>query len=208
MQENIIMSTENPTVRNLREDNIRLRDEVKRLQDENDRLNQIIQSLNTLQYHIDAITPETGVVALIHNILSSALKAVNSSDGSLLLEDTETKKLVFVDSIGKNQKSLIGIRIPSNEGIAGWTFTEKSPVLVDDARKDERWTPNIDEAIGFRTASLIAVPLLDGDRALGVIEALNPHTGQPFSEGDLDIMILVSRLASLALVQAEKTARE
>ena len=202
------MSTENPTIRNLREDNIRLRDDVSKLKDEIARLHQIIQALNTLQYHIDAITPETGVVALIHNILSSALKAVNSSNGSLLLADPETKKLVFVDSIGEHQKALIGYRMPSNEGIAGWTFTEKTPVLVDDARKDTRWSPNIDEAIGFHTASLIAVPLLDGERALGVIEALNPRSGQAFREGDLDTMILVSRLASLALVQAEKTARE
>ena len=202
------MTSDTQTIRSIREENIRLKEEIQKLQDETDRLNQIIQALNTLQYHIDAITPETGVVALIHNILSSALRALHSEDGSLLLADPETDKLVFVDSIGQNHKALIGYRMESNEGIAGWTFTNQQPVLVADARKDERWSSNIDEAIGFHTASLIAVPLLDGDRALGVIEALNPVSGQPFGEDDLDIMILVSRLASLALVQAEKTARE
>jgi GAF domain-containing protein len=53
---------------------------------------------------------------------------------------------------------------------------------------------------------LIGVPLLDGDRPLGIIEVVNAVGSPPFEEGDLDIMMLVARLASLVLVQAEKSA--
>ena len=65
----------------------------------------------------------------------------------------------------------------------------------------------LDNVIGFKTASLICVPLLDGGRPLGVIEVVNPVSGEPFNETDMDIMMLVARLASLALAQAESFVR-
>jgi len=192
------------TFRSLKDANNRLKDDVYHLQAEIAHLHHVISALNTLQYQIDVITPETDVVALIHDILSAALEAVGSKNGSLLLLDKENDELVFVDVMGAGHDSIKGYRMPSDEGIAGWLIKEKTPVLVENARKDERWYPNVDEAVGFHTASLIGVPLLDGDRPLGVIEIVNPFRGGHFREGDLDIMILVSRLASLALVRAEQ----
>ena len=61
----------------------------------------------------------------------------------------------------------------------------------------------VDDLTGFRTHSLVCVPLLDGDRTLGVIEVVNKTSGEPFDEKDLNILVLVARLASLALIRAE-----
>lgn len=193
------------TLRSMREENSRLKDEVYRLRMEIEHLHRVISALNALQYQIDAITPETDVLALIHNILSAALQAVGSENGSLLLLDQEKDALVFVDVIGTSGEELRGYRMPADQGIAGWVVQQQQPALVENARKDERWSPVVDESVGFHTASLIGVPLLDGDRPLGVIEAVNPLSGSPFRESDLDTMILVARLASLALARAEQT---
>ena len=199
------MYSDKQTLRSLREENIRLKDETQNLQTEMDRLRQIIHSLNVLQYNIDAITPDTDVLALINNILSAAIEAIGSSDGSLLLLDMEAEQLVFVEVIGTSSEQLIGFRIPSDEGVAGWVLTSKSPTIIPNVRHDERWSSVVDEAIGFRTAALICVPLLDGERPLGVIEVLNPLSKGIFCVEDLDILALIARLASLALVRAEKT---
>ncbi|MBU0510979.1 MAG: GAF domain-containing protein [Chloroflexi bacterium] len=198
------MDADKQTLRSLREENIRLKDKTQDLQTEVDRLRQIIHALNTLQYNIDAITPDTDVLALIYNILSAAIEAIGSNDGSLLLLDTDEEQLVFVEVIGIGSEQLIGFRIPSNEGIAGWVLTNKSPTIVPNVRQDARWSPSVDEAISFRTAALICVPLLDDERPLGVIEVLNPLSGGPFCIEDLDILSLIARLASLALVRAEE----
>jgi len=202
------MQTESQVIRTLREENIRLKEEIHQLRTENDRLHQVIHALNTLQYQIDAITPQTDVFTLIHNILVAALEAVGSENGSLILLDDENNELVFVDVIGASFPDLIGYRMPSQEGIAGWVITNKQPTLVDTVSLDPRWSPLVDETVGFHTASLIAVPLLDGQRPLGVIEAVNPTSGEPFRENDLDTMILVARLASLALIRAENTTAD
>ncbi len=198
------MNSDTQTLRSLREENNRLKNETQVFQTEIDRLRQIIHSLNKLQYNIDAVTPGTDVLALIHNILSAAIGAVSSSDGSLLLLDTEKDELVFVEVIGISRAELTGFRVPSNEGIAGWVLTHKSPTIVPNVRQDARWLPAVDEAIGFYTAALICVPLLDGECPLGVIEVLNPLSGGSFRTEDLDILSLIARLASLALVRAEE----
>jgi GAF domain-containing protein len=200
------MQADTQTLRNFREENIRLKDEIHHLRVEVRRLQDIIRALNTLQYNIDAITSETDVITLIHNILSTALVTVGTDNGSLLLIDEAINQLVFVDVIGPSHDALLGYRMPADEGVAGWVVTNKSPVLIADVDQDQRWSSNVDQSIGFHTSSLIGVPLLDGDRPLGIIEVVNAVGSPPFVEGDLDIMMLVARLASLVLVQAEKSA--
>ena len=51
---------------------------------------------------------------------------------------------------------------------------------------------------------MLAVPLFDGQRPLGVIEVVNTRSGRAFQMADRDIMMLVAKLASLAIVAAEK----
>ena len=138
----------------------------------------------------------------------AALEAVNSENGSLLLLSPRENQLVFVEIIGQSRKELLGYRMPANQGIAGWVLANNTPILIPDVQKDHRWYSHIDEATGFQTASILGVPLYDNKRPLGIIEVVNTRSGEPFHEGDLDILILVGRLASLALVRAEKTTTE
>lgn len=198
------MQSDTLTLRNIRDENVRLKDEAHQLRNEVRRLQEIIRALNTLQYNIDAISEETDVISLIHNILSAALVTVGTDNGSLLLMDSDENQLAFVDVIGSSRNALLGYRMPADEGVAGWVITNKSPVLIEDVSQDKRWSSNVDETIGFHTSSLIAVPLMEDERPLGIIEVVNSVGSPPFQDGDLDIMLLVARLASLALTAAEK----
>ncbi len=202
------MTLDPQTTRALRAENQRLKDEILQLSNDMARLQQMIHALYQVQYRIDTITAETNIVALIRSILVAALEAVGSENGSLMLLDEDTHELVFVDVIGDSEDTLPGFRIPADTGIAGWMLQEKTPVLVSDARHDKRWSFVVDEAVGFRTIALIGVPLFDGQRPLGVIEIVNPISGYPFQEGDLDILGLVGRLAALAIVRAENVAKD
>ena len=201
------MDPDSQTLRTLWLENGRLQEEIYAIKAEVEELRQILRALNTLQYNIDKIGPDTDVLALIHSILSSALSAVGSNDGALLLLDHEDNDLVFVDVIGLDRNKLTGYRISSRQGVAGWVINNKAPTLIKDVSQDRRWSPMLDNVIGFKTASLICVPLVDGGRPLGVIEVVNPVSGEPFNETDMDIMMLVARLASLALAQAESFVR-
>ncbi|MBX7096748.1 MAG: GAF domain-containing sensor histidine kinase [Myxococcaceae bacterium] len=66
------------------------------------------------------------------------------------------------------------IRLPSNKGIAGHVFTSGKSLLLEDAYADIRFNPEIDKQSGFRTRSMIAVPLKHvSGRTRGVLEVLH-----------------------------------
>ncbi|MFN7135333.1 MAG: GAF domain-containing protein, partial [Myxococcales bacterium] len=66
------------------------------------------------------------------------------------------------------------IRQPLTRGLAGWVCTHGEPVNVPDVSKDARFNPEVDRATGFRTRSMLVVPLRDSAGAVvGAIQVLN-----------------------------------
>lgn len=192
------------TIRHLQQENLRLRGENSTLRDYVEKLQRVLTALVDLQQNIDQINPQTNLFAMIHKMLQTALLAVNSEDGSLLLLDEETGELVFVEVIGGAREKLLNYRLPKGVGIAGWTVANKRPRLVSNAQVEPAFSNMVDRYTGLTTKSLICVPLFDGERRLGAIEVVNSITGQPFSQSDLEILQLVGRLASSAIIEAEK----
>ena len=202
------MSVNPDFLRALQHENARLKDENRALRGELIRLRHAIRALRDLQEGLNAITPDSDVFELINRVLSGALEAVDSENGSLMLLDEETGELAFVEVQGQFREVLTGYRLPPGIGVAGWVVANRKPELIPDVRREPRFSPIVDQATGFRTLSLICVPLIHGERVLGAIEAVNTRSGGPFTQGDLDIMLLVAHLATLALVRAERATTE
>ena len=181
----------------------RLRDENRELRDELTVLRSSIRVLSALQDLIQRLTPDTNVISLLDDLLVSALTVIGASDGSLLLVDDETKELVFAVVFGEARERLTGYRLPPGEGIAGWVAINRTPVVVRDVHNDPRFYPRVDETLGFKTRTLACVPLLEGDRVVGVIEAINKLSDREFSDEDHDLLLVVGQLAAVAIARAE-----
>ncbi len=202
------ISSETNPVRAMQQEIFRLKSENTQLRDYVNRLQQTIRALNELQLSLDQITADTDVLALINRILTRALDAVDSRNGSLLLLDEDSGELVFVDVIGVSRENLLSYRLPPGTGVVGYTVKTHRPQLVPNVLRNPAFTPQVDKVTGFKTHSLICVPLLDGDRVLGAIEVVNSEQEREFNELDQDVLLLVARLASLAIVKAEKEGVE
>ncbi|MGD8605283.1 MAG: GAF domain-containing protein [Anaerolineales bacterium] len=188
-------------VKRLKEENGELRDELAALRTS-------VRSLSALQDIIQRINANTNVIKLIDDLLISALAALGTTDGSLLLRDDETEELVFAVVHGQARDELVGYRLPAGRGIAGWVATNRQPQIISNVRKDDRFYPLVDETFGFQTQTLACVPLLDGNRVLGVIEAVNKYGDNAFTPEDHDLLVIVAQLVSLALVRAESFVDE
>lgn len=199
-------SSDTQTIRHLQQENIRLRSDNSYLRDYVERLQHALTALVNLQHNIEKIDAKTNVFRLIHNILASSLDAVESDDGSLLLLDEETGELVFVEVIGQSRERLLNYRLPQGVGVAGWVVENKTPKLVENTTYDTSFSPVVDQYTGMKTHSLICIPLSDGNRRLGAIEAVNTKSGRSFNQSDLEVMQLVGRLASTAIIEAEKAS--
>ena len=193
------------TLRALQHENADLSDENRMLREELLRLRNAIRALKDLQDSLGEITPESDPHALVDRILSLGLEAVDSENGSLLLVDEETNELVFVSTQGPLKDALDSFRLAPGEGIAGWVVENERPLLVPDVRHEPRWSPTVDQTTGFRTTSLICVPLTHQDRVRGALEVVNTHSGDFFNQEDLNVMLLFARLAVEALIRAESS---
>jgi GAF domain-containing protein len=192
-------------LRNLRLEVGRLRDENHSLKEELTSLRGAVRGLDGLHDVIQRIQPGVDILQILDDLLASALTVVGASDGSLLLLDEETNELVFAVVRGQAAERLRGYRLPPGKGIAGWVAAHRQAEIVHDVHADPRFYPDVDETFGFETHTLACVPLLEGNRILGVIEALNKSTARGFLPQDHDLLLVVAVLASVALRRAEAT---
>ncbi len=140
-------------------------------------------------------------------VLEKVGDLLSAKNWSLLLADELTNELYFEIVVGDFAQKIKGKRIKSGEGIAGWVFNNKQPLLVSNVDKDERFTPIIDNFTGFKTRSVICCPLICRGKVLGVIELINKRIEKEFSSDDLDVLIYLSDYIAIAIDNAKNFAK-
>lgn len=88
------------------------------------------------------------------------------------------------------------------EGIAGGVAQSGEPLLIRDLAHDARFAGRSRRA-RYRTDSLMCVPLKVNGKTVGVLNANNKVTGEPFDEHDLAVFITFACLVSLSLATAQ-----
>jgi sigma-B regulation protein RsbU (phosphoserine phosphatase) len=94
----------------------------------------------------------------------------------------------------------VPIHLRIDQGIAGFVARQRQMVNVPNTATDSRWDNTYDQAAGYSTKTILAVPLVaarDG-RLLGVLEMLN-NQGGPFDSDDESLAIAFSNHAAAAL---------
>lgn len=194
------MSTSTPQLmRFLQQENTRLQEESKALEEENRSLHRYMDALEDLYWAAQQIMSEENLLNLLDQILYNAMVVLRAEDGSLLLLDEETDELVFAVVHGDIRGELRGYRIGGDIGIAGWVATEGEPLIVNDPRRDWRFSPQIDEAFGFVTRSILCVPMITRGKLVGVLELLNKYDGNKFIDTDATLLSILAHVAATAL---------
>ncbi len=89
------------------------------------------------------------------------------------------------------------------EGVAGWVASSGEPMIVPDTQIDKRFSFKVDSITGFKTKSIIALPIKNRGRLIGVLEALNKRGGRPFGHEDLEALTIVVNQIGIAMVNAK-----
>lgn len=116
----------------------------------------------------------------------------------LLIEDHD--ELVFVATNSRSAE-LIGQRMPVRAGIVGEVVRTGQSVRVHDSASQAHIYRDIDQAIGFRTESLLAVPLNLRGEIIGVMEAVHTQPGA-FSSDDLHLLEAAATWTTMAITNA------
>ncbi len=133
------------------------------------------------------------VLELILNKITEALEADRAT---LYLMDEGTDELVSRIVQGDEVRS---IRLKIGDGIAGHVARTAQPLHVRDPYKDPRFSPEWDMASGYRTRSILAVPMKNHlGRIIGVVQVLNKHEGD-FTPEDAMLLAALSTQASVSI---------
>jgi GAF domain-containing protein len=150
---------------------------------------------------------EESHLALLRSIVEVARALFRARASSIFLLDEEADELVFEAVAGEGSDRLLGKRFPSSTGIAGWVLVTRQPLVLEDVGADPRFARDAAEATGYVPRGLMAVPLLHGERALGVLEVLDRPEDVRFSLEEMELLGLFAAQAAIALDLLQRARR-
>lgn len=153
---------------------------------------------------------EEGYRTLLQSIVEVARAIFSARASSIFLLDEANDELVFEAVAGEGAEELVGTRLPSSTGIAGWVLVTRQPLVLDDVQRDPRFSRETAEKTGYVPQGLMAVPLLYEEQALGVLQVLDRPQRSRFSLQEMDLLGLFAAQAAVALqlLRAARRARD
>jgi diguanylate cyclase (GGDEF)-like protein len=141
---------------------------------------------------------------LLHQVIvDAAARTAHARLGSLSVYQAKEGAIAVTATYGYPSEAVGHVRIIPGSGIVGGVFSSKKPLLVRDTTRVPGLTARSQR---YQTASFMAIPIVAGDDALGVVTLADRQDGRPFNRNDLAAARVIAALASLALVR-EQLAR-
>jgi len=161
------------------------------------RLNQILNVAADWHSHQD-------LDRLLQDIAQAATRLLRCDRASIFLWDKAARELVGHPALGMEGKPL---RIADDKGLAGAVLKSLQPRRWDRSDPHDEVDRRVDSSSGYRTDSLLAVPLMDAkNKPMGVFEVINHADGRFDSQDEIDLIEL-ARHASAALANTQQMQR-
>lgn len=135
---------------------------------------------------------------LLRSIVATTVKLFEAEAASIALHRPETDMLEFVIAAGAQGQGVVGLSIPSDQGIAGHAFTTGEPMAIAESQQDARFTSGISAGTGYTPRSILAIPMRSEARTTGVLEVLDKREGT-FSLRDIELASVFADQAAVAL---------
>jgi len=146
-----------------------------------------------------ALSDSGDLDTLLNLIMAKVTELMEADRATLFLVTEDGQSLWSRVSQGGER---VEIRLPVGEGIAGWVAQTREIVNIPDAYADQRFYPAVDVKSGYRTRSILTVPMLGALGGLvGVVQVLNKQDG-PFTTSDEELLLALGAQAAIAIENA------
>jgi GAF domain-containing protein len=144
------------------------------------------------------LTPPSGK-AVVTSIVEATVTLFGAEAASIALFDATDNKLVFSVAAGAHGQEVVGLAIDPGQGVAGYVFSTGEPMALADVAGDARFGRSTAEQTGYVPRSLVAVPLVDDEGILGVLEVLDKRAEAAFDLRDVELATVFARQATVAI---------
>ncbi|MCK5837544.1 MAG: PAS domain S-box protein, partial [Desulfobacula sp.] len=153
-----------------------------------------LEANNKTIMRISAVLPEYPELEDLMNYISKEVKKLLNTEGAVvLLYDEIKEELFFTGAAYDNsdtEKIAKTIRFPVDSLLAGEIIKTGEYALMNDVETSPRNFPGRDKKLGYRTKSLLEVPIKSEDRIIGVLCAINKKQNR-FDYNDMELMTMI-----------------
>jgi len=144
---------------------------------------------------------------LLQSIVDAAARIFGAAAASIALVDEKQQVLEFKVAYGVGNEDVVGMRIPLDSGIAGYVAMTGQPIAISNVQQDARFNQDFARSTGYVPRSILATPLLWGDRVIGVMEVLDKISAPSFGMQDMELLGLFAQQAAIAIFQSQQIDR-
>ena len=159
----------------------------------------------TLLNHINTrLTTSPEMEPTMRAVLDVAASVLSFDTGTLFLLDPLNRLRVrAARGYELNEEQLRSFDL--KEGVVGWAVSNRRPSIVGDSTLDDRFA-KFHGSSGSR--SMLAAPILLGDRVIGALTLVRRFPAEPFSDADLVPVATLANSAAIALENARLHEQE
>jgi response regulator RpfG family c-di-GMP phosphodiesterase len=179
---------------------------VENLQARNVELTDTVARLAAVNEIARATTGLLDLEELYNNLVRLISQHLKARRVSVLISEPDSDTMRMVASVGIPEQETHGASVRIGEGIAGRVAASETPLLVADIEKSD--LKGLRTGGRYTTASFMSTPLMVSypiryqQRRVGVINVSDKHSGQPFTEQDLEFLSTLAYQVAVAIENA------
>ena len=140
--------------------------------------------------------------ALLQSIVDATVTLFDAEASSIALFERDPDRLEFRVAAGAQGQGALGLSVPPSQGIVGFAYSTGQALALSDVASDPRFDRATAERTGYVPRSIAAVPLVDGERTVGVLQVLDKRGSATFSLRDMELLGVFARQAAVAITAA------
>ena len=136
---------------------------------------------------------------LLQSIVEATASLFDAEASSIALFETDPDRLEFRVAAGAHGAGAVGLQVKPTEGIVGFVFSTGQALALTDVASDPRFDLEAAERTGYVPRSVAAVPLLDDEGSVGVLQVLDKRGSPSFSLRDMELLAIFAKQATTAI---------
>lgn len=164
---------------------------------------QLKRLLAAIEANGHAVLPQSND-ELLKSIVEAAARIFSAAAASILLVNEQEQLLEFKVAYGASNRDLVGMKFPLDKGIASYVVMTGQPLAISNVRQDARFNQDFAKSTGYVPSSILAMPLLAGERVIGVMEVLDKINAASFGIQDMELLGMFAHQAAIAIDQSQR----
>jgi len=138
-------------------------------------------------------------VRLLQSIVDATVRLFEAEAASIALFERDPERLEFRVASGPKGAGAVGMSVAPNQGIAGYVYSTGESLALSDVAADPRFDRAVAEKTGYIPRSIAAVPLVNENETVGVLQVLDKHSAPSFTMRDMELLAVFAGQAAAAI---------